>query len=123
MKSREAIPVAQSATGYSGWIQTWMVDCGSAAPEVLRGEDYPVLERIWNNADDQRAFDKKEAVMPKTLAKIDSLLSRALERESLFAIASIVAVIVQGWKEGGAVAAVSVAMTLGRSWVKRGEFR
>ena len=56
--------------------------------------------------------------MPQTLKKIDSLLSRALERESLFAIASIVAVIVQGWKEGGAVAAVSVAITIGRSWVK-----
>ena len=56
--------------------------------------------------------------MPKTLAKIDSLLSRALERETLFAIASIVAVIAQGWKEGGAVAAVSVAITLGRSFVK-----
>ena len=57
-------------------------------------------------------------MMPKTRKKLDDLISRLLERETLFAIISIVAVIVQGWKEGGAVAAVSVAITLGRSYAK-----
>lgn len=56
--------------------------------------------------------------MPKTRAKLDDLLARALERESIVAVVAIVSVFVEGWRDGGVIAAVGAVLIAGRSVVK-----